>query len=124
MELLFVHNSAQSEVGNQQIGVVFRCAEEEVLGLEISVHDAVVVEISDCGERGADEVCCIGLVVVPFTADAVEELSTEGEVGYEIDCARMSVLIWKDNASGAYGCSWFQSSPQASVYSCGPWRLS
>jgi len=41
--LLFVHDAAEAEVGDQQVGVVFRCAEQQVLRLEIAVYYSVVV---------------------------------------------------------------------------------
>lgn len=43
VELLLVHDAGEAEVCNEQVGVVFGGAEEEVLGLEISMDDAVVV---------------------------------------------------------------------------------
>lgn len=47
MELLFVHDAAETEVGDKQVGIVFRRAEEQVLGLEIAVNYAVVVQVCD-----------------------------------------------------------------------------
>ncbi len=45
VELLFVHYSRKTEVGYQQVGIVFWCAEEEVFGLEIPMHDPMVVQV-------------------------------------------------------------------------------
>ncbi|KFY08530.1 hypothetical protein V491_08429, partial [Pseudogymnoascus sp. VKM F-3775] len=44
VEVLVVHDAAQAEVGDEQVGVVLGGAEEQVLGLEVAVHDAVGVE--------------------------------------------------------------------------------
>ena len=46
------------------------------------MDDAVVVEVGYCGQGSADEVCGVGFVVASFSAYSVEELATEGEVGY------------------------------------------
>ena len=45
MKRFLVHDPAEAEVGNEEVGVVFWCSEEEVLRLEIPMHDAVVVEV-------------------------------------------------------------------------------
>ena len=50
------------------------------------MDDAVVVEIGDGGECGADQVGGVRLVVGAFPADAVEELAAEGQVGDQIYC--------------------------------------
>jgi hypothetical protein len=93
VELLFVHDAAEAEVGDEQVGVVFGGAEEEVLGFEVAVYDAVVVEVCDGREGCADQVRCVGLEVGAFAADAVEELAAEGEVGDEVDCVRVSTRL-------------------------------
>jgi hypothetical protein len=46
MELLFIHNSGETKVGDKQICVVLGCAEEKVLGFEISVDNAMIVKVS------------------------------------------------------------------------------
>jgi hypothetical protein len=93
VELLFVHDAAEAEVGDQQVGVVFGCAEEEVLGLEVAMYYAVVVEVCDGREGCADQVCGVGLEVGALAADAVEQLAAEGEVGDEVDCTRVSMKL-------------------------------
>jgi hypothetical protein len=75
--LLLVHYAGEAEVGDQEVSVIFRGAEEEVLGLEVAVDDAMVVEVGYCAEGCADEVRGVGLVVGAFAADAVEELAAE-----------------------------------------------
>ena len=45
VELLFVHDTGETEVGDQEVGIVFWCSEKQVFGLEIAMHDAVVVEV-------------------------------------------------------------------------------
>jgi hypothetical protein len=91
MKLLFVHDPRQPKIRNQQIGIVFGRPEEKILGLEIAVHDTVVVEICDGGEGRADQVCSVRLVVVALTTYAVEQLAAEREVGYEVYCDSVSV---------------------------------
>jgi hypothetical protein len=91
--LLFVHDAAEAEVGDEQVGVVFGGAEEEVLGLEVAVYNAVVVEVCNGREGCADQVRGVGLEVGAFAADAVEELAAESEVGDEVDCVRVSMAF-------------------------------
>ena len=129
VEGLIVHDTGEAEVGDEEVGVVFRGAEQEVFGLEIPVDDAVVVQVGDGGEGGADQVRCVGFVVVAFAADAVEELAAEGEVGYKVDCLGGRWVSWLDFelmvrggwgeermrmrmgwGELAYGCSWSRSS--------------
>lgn len=47
MELLFVHDAAETEVGNKKVGIIFGRAEEQVFGFEIAVNYAVVVQVCD-----------------------------------------------------------------------------
>jgi hypothetical protein len=91
MELLLIHNSRQPEIGNQEISVVLRGPEEQILGFQIAMDDTVVVKICYSGESGADQIGSIGFVVIAFPADTVEELSAEGEISDEIDCERLSI---------------------------------
>jgi len=52
------------------------------------MYDAVVVEICNGGECRSDQVGGIRLVVVPFSADAIEELTSKREVGHEVNCTQ------------------------------------
>ena len=72
VKLLFIHNSRQSKVGDEKICVVFRSAEKQVLGLEIAMDNAMVVQICNGGKGSANEVCGIRLVVVALSTNAVE----------------------------------------------------
>ena len=85
VELFLVHYARKTKVGNEKVGVVFGSSEQEIFGFEISVDDAVVVEICDCGESRADKVGSIRFVVRPFSADTVEKLATQSEVCDEVD---------------------------------------
>ena len=82
MKRLFIHYPREAKIRYEQIGIIFRCSEEEIFGFEISVDDAVVVEVGHCGEGGADEVCGVGFVVAAFSTYTVEEFAAEGEVRY------------------------------------------
>jgi hypothetical protein len=97
VELLLIHNSRQSEIRNQQIRVVLRCSEKKVLGLQISMYDAVVVEVCDSGQGCTHEVGRVGLVIVAFATDAVEELASKREVSDKVDCRDgqlCAFLVW------------------------------
>ena len=43
VEGLLVHDSRKAKVGDEQVGIVFGGAEKEVFGLEVAMHDAVVM---------------------------------------------------------------------------------
>ena len=85
VELLLVHYSGETKVGYQEVGVIFWGAEEEVLRLEVAVDDAVVVEICDCGEGCTDQICSVGFVVGAFSADTVEEFTSQCEICDEVE---------------------------------------
>lgn len=80
VELLLIHNPRQAKVCNQEIRIVFWCAEQQILGLEVTVHNAMVVQIRNSGEDGTNQTCGVSLVVAAFAADAIEKLSTESKV--------------------------------------------
>ena len=81
VELLLVHYARKPKVRDEQICVVFRCAEEQVLGFQVAVDDAVVVEVGDGREDRADEVGGVGFEVRSLSTDAIEEFAAESEVG-------------------------------------------
>ena len=91
VKLLLVHDARQAKVSDQQVGVIFGRAEQQILGLQVSMDNAVVVEIGNSGQGRADKVCSIRLVVVALSADAIEELASQRQVGYKVHC-RWSVL--------------------------------
>jgi hypothetical protein len=86
VELLLIHDSRQSEVRDQQIRVVLWCSEKKVLRLQVSMYDAVVVKICNCGQGCSHEVGRVGFVVVAFATDAIEELASKREVSDKVDC--------------------------------------
>lgn len=43
MELLLIHDTAEAEISNQQVGVVFWRSEQQVLWFEIAVDNSMVV---------------------------------------------------------------------------------
>lgn len=84
MELFLVHNTGQTEVGNQKVRIVLWGAEQQVLRLQITVDNPVVMEIGHGREDGANEVCGVGLVVATLATDAIKQLSAEGKVSNQI----------------------------------------
>ena len=48
------------------------------------MDNPVVVEVSDGGEGGTDELSGVKFEVASLTANAVEEFSTEGKIGYKV----------------------------------------
>lgn len=48
------------------------------------MHNAVVVEVCDGGQYGADEVGGIGFVVASFATNAVEKFAAESEFDDEV----------------------------------------
>lgn len=104
VELLLVHDAREAKVGNEQVGVVLGRAEEQVLGLEVAVDDAVVVQVGDGRERRADEVGGVGFVVGALAADAVEELAAEGQVRDEVEVVhRLEVVDQRQDVLVAHG---------------------
>lgn len=49
------------------------------------MNDAVIVEVGNSRQGGANEVRGVGFVVASFPANAVEKLAAEGEVGNKVD---------------------------------------
>ena len=78
MKGFIVHNSREAEISNKQVSIILRGAEKEVLGFQVAVDDAVVVEVGYSGESGANQVCRVRLVITPFPTYSIEELSTQG----------------------------------------------
>lgn len=93
VELLFVHDSRQAEVCNEEIGIVFWSSEEEVFGLEISVYYTVIMEVGDCGEGCTDEVCGVRFVVGALSAYAIEEFSSERKICNEVNWNALDILL-------------------------------
>ena len=54
VELLFIHNSRETKVCNEKVGIVFWGSKEEVFWLEVSVDDTVIVEVGYGGESRSD----------------------------------------------------------------------
>ena len=72
VELLLVHNPRQSKISDQQIGVIFWRSKKKVFWFQVTMDNAVIVQIGDSGEGGSDEVTGVGFVVVAFPTDAIE----------------------------------------------------
>lgn len=80
MEGLFIHDARQTKVGNEQIGIVLGRAEEQILGLEIAMHNAVLVKVGYCGQSSAHQVRSIRLVVAALAAYPIKELASQRQV--------------------------------------------
>jgi hypothetical protein len=63
VKLLFIHDSAEPKVCDKQISVVFWGSEEQVLWLEVSMHDSMIVEICYSRKRSSNEVGGIGFII-------------------------------------------------------------
>lgn len=59
MKLFLIHDPRQSKVGYQKIRVVFWGSEQEVLRLQISMDDTMVVKVCDGREGRSNEFCGI-----------------------------------------------------------------
>ena len=82
MKRFFVHYPREAKIRYEEVCIVFWCSEEEVFGFEVSVDNAVIMEVGNCGQGSADEVCRIGFIVASFSTYSVEEFAAEGKVGY------------------------------------------
>lgn len=47
VELFLVHDPRQAKIRNKQVCIVFWGAEQEIFGFEVSMDDAVVVQVRD-----------------------------------------------------------------------------
>ena len=92
MKRFLIHNPTQSKVGDQQIGVILGCPEKQIFRLQVSMDDAMVVQVCYSAEGGSDQVCGIGFVVTAFPAYTVEEFAAESEVCDEVDYGMLEVL--------------------------------
>lgn len=54
MELLLIHNPGQAKVGKKEIRIIFWGTEQQVLRLEISVHNSMVMQVSHGRQDGTD----------------------------------------------------------------------
>lgn len=84
VELLLVHDAGQTEIGNQKVGIILRRAKKQVLRFQVTMHDAMIVQVGDGRQDSANEVRSVGFEVAAFTTDAIEELSAQREVGDEV----------------------------------------
>lgn len=50
------------------------------------MYYAVIVKICDSGEGCSNQIGSVRLVVVAFSTDAIEQLSSKCEIGYEVNC--------------------------------------
>ena len=82
MKCFLIHYPRETKIRYEEVCVVFGCSKEEVFGFEISVDNAVVVKVGNCGQGSADEVCGVGFIVAAFSTYSVEEFAAEGQVGY------------------------------------------
>jgi hypothetical protein len=80
VKLLLVHDAREPKISNQQIGVVLWCSEQQVLWLQISVHNSVVMKICDCRQRSPNQIAGVGFVVISFATDAVKELASKRQI--------------------------------------------
>ena len=72
MKLFLVHYSRQAKVCYQEICIVLGSSEEEILRFEVTMYNAMIVEVCDCGKSCTDEVGSVGLVVGTFATDTIE----------------------------------------------------
>lgn len=54
-KIIVIYIRTYPEIGNAQLGIVGLAAEQQVLGLEVSMDDALVVQVFDSAGDGPDE---------------------------------------------------------------------
>lgn len=54
MELLLIHDPRQAKIRYQQVCIVFGCSEQQILWLEVSVDNSMVVQICHGGQSGSN----------------------------------------------------------------------
>jgi hypothetical protein len=94
VKLLFIHDSAEPKVCDKQICIILWCPEKQILWLEVAMHNAMVMEVCYSRQCSSNEIGSVGFVVGAFSADAVEELSSEREISHEINLrSDMSAVV-------------------------------
>lgn len=73
-----------TEVNEDDIGVLFLCPVKNVLWLDISVHDVVVVQVLDGREHRTNRSTGVALGETATLKDTIEELATAGLFKNEI----------------------------------------
>lgn len=74
-EAIIIHNARETEVGNHDVRIFSLGTEQQVLRLEITMHDTSGVNVLNSQHDGANKLGSICLVVVALGADTVEELA-------------------------------------------------
>lgn len=46
MELLFIHDTGETKISDQKVGIILGSSEQKVLGFKISMDNAMVVKVS------------------------------------------------------------------------------
>ena len=80
MKSLLVHDPTQPEVRYQQIRIILGRPEKQIFRLQVTMYNAVIMQVCYSTEGCPYQVCGIGFVIGAFTAYAIEELSAEGEI--------------------------------------------
>lgn len=126
VKCLLVHDARQAKVRYQQVGVVLWGTEEEVLRLQITVYDSVVMQICNRGKSRSDQVGGVGLVVAPLATYSIKKLPSERKIRHQVYCCggvstgEEAVEEERLRRGWAYGCSLFRNSRPESGYSGAP----
>ena len=92
---MFVIDTARSSEINQLDDGVFLVFVMNVLRLDISMNDVVLVKIVDSGEQLSDHVCCLNLIEVMIGCHTFEQSSTMTHLVDEVDL--LIVLVHLDD---------------------------
>lgn len=83
-DLFVIHYTGETEIGNQKIALLGLVPEEKILGLKISVYDALIVQIDNRLGDGAYDMRGILLKIAPSLADSIEQLSSNTQISDEV----------------------------------------
>ena len=75
----------EAKVGDLDVGVVLLVLQQNVLGLQVAVHDAAVVAVGDGVEQRAHDGLRLALRVAGLADDGVEELAAGAELLHHVE---------------------------------------
>jgi len=103
-QFVFVHNATQTEIGDHNVCILLLGSKQQVLGLQIAMNDTGGVDVLDSAHDSADKVGGVGLIVVSFGTDAVEELATSTKVEDEVEVMRgFKIVVQRYDVTMATG---------------------
>ena len=92
MDVILEH-LGKAKICHEQLRVIVLAPEQQILGFEVAVDDALGVKVADRVGDGPDQLGRVRLVEVLFRADPVKQLAAEAQVGHDVERgSRLSIV--------------------------------